>query len=138
MSFSSLKLPENGLPDLPSLPESVISASGTETADGKILIYQWKDSGGNIQFTNIPPPQGVEHTVKGYDPDTNVIQSVQSPVEEITDDDDSNAGPNLSAEPDGIASVYSPEKIEKLFDDAKNVEKLLNERLKQQEAIIGE
>jgi len=30
------------------------------------------------------------------------------------------------------------EKIEKLFEDANNIEKLLNQRLKNQEAIIGQ
>lgn len=138
MSFSSLKMPEIGLPDAPSMPESPISVPGLESIGEKNVIYEWRDSEGNIQFTNVPPPQGVEYTVKGYDPDTNVIQSVKLPAEASADESDSNEEKTRSAEPDGITSVYSPENIKKLFDDAENVEKLLNERLKKQEAIVGD
>lgn len=138
MSFSSIKMPEFGLPDAPSLPESGTAGSVIELVEDKNLIYQWTDSSGNIQFTNVPPPEGVEYTVKGYDPNTNVIQPVKSLTETAAQGDDSETGQKPPQEPDGIASVYSPEKIKKLFDDAENVEKLLNDRLKKQEAMIGD
>ena len=79
MNLSSLKLPKIGLPDLPSLPESATSGMKSEADGEETVIYQWKDSTGSIQFTNIPPPEGVEYTVKGYNPDANVIQSVKLP-----------------------------------------------------------
>ena len=37
-----------------------------------------------------------------------------------------------------VGNPYSPEKIEKLFEDANNIEKLLSQRLNNQEAIIGQ
>ena len=110
------------------------------TGAQETVIYQWKDSSGSIQFTNIPPPEGVEYSVKGYNPNANVIQSVKLPEAE--------AGAALEQEnkqveeqpslPENLTSVYSPEKVNKLIDDAKNVENLLNDRLKQQNAIIGD
>ncbi len=131
MSFSDLKMPDLGV-EVPKIPE----LSPLKTDDGNSIIYQWSDNDGNIQFSTSPPPAGVEFTAKGYDPDTNVIQSVKLPeVEpeprEVEKKDD-------IAAPDSITSVYSPEKINKLFDDAKNVENLLNNRLKQQQAAIGD
>lgn len=141
MNFSSLKMPDLGLPDMPELPslpnsESVGNIAGI--GDGETIIYQWKDSSGNIQFTNSPPPQGVEYTVKGYDPDANVIQSVKFPDEQIDAEETPGQEDKLPTDAEGVASVYSPERVNKLIDDAKNVEKLLNDRLKQQNAIIGD
>ena len=131
MSFSGLKMPDLVMPELPS-------AEMPEIGGSKNVIYEWKDGKGNIQFTNSPPPQGVEFTAKGYDPDTNVIQSVGLSEDKTEAGEENKAGNSQTAEPNGLASVYSPEKINKLIDDAKNVEKLLNDRLKQQEAIIGD
>ncbi|NNE62894.1 MAG: DUF4124 domain-containing protein [Gammaproteobacteria bacterium] len=138
MSFSSLKMPEMGLPDVPSLPKSASTGLTTEAGSDSTVIYQWKDSSGSIQFTNSLPPEGVEYTVKGYDPDTNVIQSVKLPEETSEEEQVVQTEKKPPSEPDGLASVYSPEKVNKLIDDAKNVEKLLNDRLKQQNAIMGD
>lgn len=138
MSFSSLKMPEMGLPDVPSLPKSTSTGLTTGAGSDNTVIYQWKDSSGSIQFTNSLPPEGVEYTVKGYDPDTNVIQSVKLPEETSEEEQVVQTEKKLPSEPDGLASVYSPEKVNKLIDDAKNVEKLLNDRLKQQNAIMGD
>ncbi len=129
LSFSDLKMPDLGVP---SLPESI----PLKVDDGNSIIYQWKDNDGNIQFTNSPPPAGVEYSEKGYDPNTNVIQSVKLP--ETESESTETEKKNEITAPDSITSVYSPEKINKLFDDAKNVEKLLNDRLKQQKAAIGD
>jgi len=67
MSLDKLKAPKLEMPDLPK-------ASGKPKQD---LIYRWTDAEGVTHFTNTPPPAGVEYTVKGYDPNTNLIQSVQ-------------------------------------------------------------
>ena len=138
MNFSSFKLPEMGIPDLPSLPESTSTGLVTGSDGDNTVIYQWKDSSGSIQFTNIPPPEGVEYTVKGYDPNTNVIQSVKISEDTSEDEPEVQKENKQVSEPDGLASVYSPEKVKKLIDDANNVEKLLNDRIKQQNAIMGD
>ena len=139
MNFSNLKMPDFNMPSMPELP----GVAKTDTA-GKLLnsgggnttIYQWKDIDGNIQFTTSPPPAGIEYTVKGYDPNTNVIQSVKLPENEVEkSESENNTGNPLD---EGIGTAYSPEKIQKLFDDAKNVEKLLNDRLEKQNAAIGD
>jgi hypothetical protein len=137
MSVSDLKMPDISLPKvasdakLPKLP-------GADSAN-KDLVYQWHDAEGNLNFTSQPPPEGIEYTVKGYDPRTNLIQSVQ--LEEEPEASESDSEQNDGALVKGTSEIgnpYSPEKIEKLFNDAKNVEKLLNDRMKQQEAMIGQ
>ncbi|MCP3687839.1 MAG: DUF4124 domain-containing protein [Gammaproteobacteria bacterium] len=133
MSFTDLKLPDFSAPKLPDLPK--LTNSGGASTNGLDLIYKWTDAEGNMQFSNDPPPQGVEYTVKGYDPDANVIQAVEIPDEEVVAPP---TKPEKEKEKEGVGSIYSPEKIEKLFEDAENIEKLLNDRMKTQEAMIGQ
>jgi hypothetical protein len=137
MSVSDLKMPDISLPKvvsdakLPKLP-------GADSSN-QDLVYQWRDADGNLNFTSQPPPEGIEYTVKGYDPRTNLIQSVQ--LEEEPKASESDSEQNDEAPVKGTSDIgnpYSPDKIEKLFNDAKNVEKLLNDRMKQQEAMIGQ
>ena len=135
-SFSKLKLPEFSMPklsmpDMPSLPSDgePVEADDSDLA-GKDVFYQWLDADGNLNFTTEPPPEGTAYTLKGYDPDTNVIRAVKPETVEA----DAGTGPvppaqSQSGEPGEIGNPYSQESIEKLFNDAKNIEKMLNERL---------
>lgn len=132
MSFSDLGMPDFKLPDLSSA-KKLVPASGA--SGGMDTFYRWYDAKGNIQFTTEPPPDGVEYTVKEFDPNTNVIQAVQLPVEETV-----VVTPEVSKKPgsvDELESPYSKESVEKLFEDTKNIEKLLNERIKNQNAAIN-
>ena len=128
-----MSLSDIGLPDLPSVPSGSKMKSSLGRG-GEDIFYQWYDADGNVQFTSEPPPQGVEYTVKGYDPDTNVIQAVGLSQEESREDETSSQAEKV----DEIGNPYDPERIEKLFEDAKNVEKLLNQRLKDAEAAINQ
>jgi hypothetical protein len=136
MSFSDLKMPSISLP---KIPDSKPPASISKGMTGKDIIYQWRDAEGNLNFTTQQPPAGIEYSVKGYDPRTNLIQSVkieEEPEVSVTDSEQNDRVQVKGAS--DIGNPYSPEKVEKLFNDAKNVEKLLNDRMKQQEAMIGQ
>jgi hypothetical protein len=131
ISFTDLKLPDM------SIISEDIQSSVDESLSGEDIIYKWTDTGGNLQFSNSPPPVGATYTVLDYDPNLNVIQAVavradepEAALEIVPKKE------TISAE--DIGSPYSVEKIEKLFEDANNTEKLLNQRLKNQEAIIGQ
>ena len=133
MSIDDLKGPDLSLPKIPSGISPPDSATGSA---GNDLIYKWKDAEGVTQFTSSPPPAGVEYTSKGYDPNMNLIQSVKVKPEPEAEPE---AEPQSKKEKtSSIGNPYSPEKVEKLFDDAKNIEKLLNDRMKQQEAALGQ
>lgn len=137
MSVGDLKMPAISLPKVSNdakLPRLPASASANQD-----IIYQWRDAEGSLHFTSQPPPEGTEYTVKGYDPRTNLIQSVkleEEPEASNSDSEQNNRAPVKEASE--IGNPYSPEKVEKLFNDARNIEKLLNDRMKQQEAMIGQ
>lgn len=141
LSFSDLKAPKVSMPDWPKIPasnSSPIEASGAvKNGGGKDIIYRWTDAEGNTQFSNQPPPQGVEYSVKGYDPDQNVIQAVKIEPKEAEQGEELKSGEGIKKASD-IGNPYSPEKVEKLFDDANNIENLLSDRLKKQQAAIGD
>ena len=133
MSLSDIKAPDLAIPKLPSAIKTPTSIKGTE---GRDVVYKWKDKEGVTQFSSTPPPKGVEYTSKGYDPDLNLIQSVKVKTEQPEESADETK--KQVKKPSDIGNPYSPKKIEKLFEDAKNVEKLLNDRMKQQEAMFGQ
>ena len=137
MNFSDLSLPDFSMPDLPKLPDASKITSSVDGLNGKDIFYKWYDAEGNVQFTTEPPPDGIEYTLKGFDPDANVIQAVEVPAGKSGADEDQPGG-DKTASPENIGNPYSKESIEKLFEDTKNIEKLLKQRLKDQESIINQ
>ena len=75
--------------------------------------------------------------MKGFDPDTNVIQAVEIPVNE-TVADDPKPEQNKNGPSESTDNPYSPEKIKKLFEDTKNLEALLNQRAQDQDSAINQ
>jgi hypothetical protein len=142
MSLSKISLPDFSMPDflmpdMPKISDANLSAPLDEDLGGKDIFYKWYDSDGNIQFTSEPPPDGIEYTLKGFDPDTNVIQAVKLPPE-ASAADESTPIQNRSADPEKVGNPYSPDSVKKLFEDAKNIEKLLNQRLQDQDSLINQ
>ena len=154
--YPLMKFSDIGLPDLPfelpgfQLPDvttlSPSDKTNLQTADeikaadddlaGKDIFYQWFDAEGNIQFTSEPPPKGVNYTVKGYDPDANVIPSVSLPAEKSDSEDESSSEESLKD--DKLTNPYAQDSIKKLFEDAKNIEKMLDQRFKDQGEVLNQ
>ena len=146
-----LSIPDIAIPDwsfdLPELPEvspgkstatlqtddSVVATD--DDLSGKDVFYQWYDAEGNVQFTTEPPAGEVPYTVKGYDPNTNVIQAVKinDEVPETSVPDSKSLEKKIKVE-----KAYQPETIQKLIDDAQNVESMLTQRLQKQDALLNQ
>jgi len=131
LSFADLKSPE-----LPKVSGSITGLGG-KNSNRKDAIYKWVGENGDLQFSNSPPPAGIEYTVMNYDPNQNVIQAVEIESNEPVEVLEREPKKKVTSMKD-VGNPYSPEKIEKLFEDANNIEKLLNQRLNNQEAIIGQ
>ena len=141
LNFSDLKLPDLKLPDfsLPEIPD-LPSANDESSSDNRVRVdvfYQWYDKAGNIQFTTSPPPAGVDYTLKEVNPDANLIQSVELP--KATSEQTTEVQAIGKAESsDDLPNPYSKESVENLFKDAKNVEKLLQQRMDQQNSVLNQ
>ena len=137
MSLSEISLPDFSMPDMPKISDAKMSAPLDEDLSGKDIFYKWYDSDGSIQFTSEPPPEGIEYTLKGFDPDTNLIQAVKVPSEE-SGSDESTPAQSKSSDPEDIGIPYSQESIKKLFEDTDNIEKLLKQRSQDQDSLINQ
>lgn len=118
--FSGFKLPDFSTPDLSDI---------TPLSTGKDTAYKWTDEHGVTHYSNEAPPVELAAEVIEVDPNVNVIQSVEVPKKEVEKE------PSVITPIEG--PLYKPENIKKLIDDAKNVEKVLQERHEQQEEIIN-
>ena len=137
MSLSDFSLPDFSMPGLPKFFSTRNTAALDKDLGGKDLFYKWYDTDGNVQFTTEPPADGIEYTIMGFDPNTNVIQAVKTPTRE------SGSGESIPTQkkiddPEDIGNPYSKENIKKLFEDTKNIEKLLKQRLQDQDSVINQ
>ena len=133
LSFSDFKVPEIDLADfsLMSLPESWWSSS-SELPREESTIYKWTDIDGNLQFSNSPPPEGIEYTAKKYDPNENVVPAVS------TDSNDAGQLLNKISQDSDFGGIFSSEVIEKLFKDANNVDQSETDRKNNLDAVLGQ
>jgi hypothetical protein len=140
MSISSFNLPDFKMPDMPNMPDMPSSKQLVPSAGdraGKDIVYQWNDSQGNIHFTTEPPVDGIQFTVKGYDPNANVIQAVKLPEIEVPEESVAS-GSDGQDSASGLENTYSKEDIQKLIDDSKNIQQLLNQRHNNQNSVINQ
>ena len=124
------------LPDMafrmPSLPswESIPDELGEHAGETK--VYRWTAGDGSLQFSNMEP-ENTEYEVVWIDPDTNLIQSLSAntpTLSQLPAQDSQESTIN----PFPVLSI-SPEQLEKLHEDVKNVQNLMDERNKSLENL---
>lgn len=118
-SANDLKMPDISAPSVDSLVNG-----------GKTTAYKWTDENGVVHYSSEPPPEKQQVEVLEVDPNVNLVQGIQK-KEEVPGP---GSQPSLDL-PSG--NVYSPENVQKLIQDAKDVQQKLNERYKEQEKIVG-
>ncbi len=95
------------------------------TSKGEIQVYRWQDKNGHWHLSD-QPPAGEPFDTVNVDPNTNLIQGVSSEP----DAQDEDPQKSVSA-PIPSPLTISPGKVQKLIEDAKNVQELANERERQ-------
>ena len=118
-SANDLKMPDISAPNVDSLVNG-----------GKTTAYKWTDENGVVHYSSEPPPEQQQVEVLEVDPNVNLVQGVQK-KEEVP-------GPGSQPALDlPSGNVYSPKNVQKLIQDAKDVQQKLNERYQEQEKIVG-
>jgi hypothetical protein len=116
------------LKQTPSVPEAPSKGSLTATDKNATQVHKWQDSAGEWHFSNQPPPAGIKGSIETYRNDVNITQAppvievVPEPAEQATDGIPTTALPLLP--------ITDPDRVKKLIEDAKNVQKLVNDRQK--------
>ncbi len=104
-----------------SVPKNLSSV----VTDQKVEVYKWRDEHGVMQFSNTPPVGVTNAKQMVLDPNSNVIQAVKIPVKE-------EKAPEAAAQIKPT-SPYSIKAMKKTMGDARNVEKLLQQRHQNQQ-----
>lgn len=139
MSFSSFSLPDFNMPSLPDMSSSKQLVPSVGDHAGKDIVYQWYDSKSNVHFSTEPPADGIDFIVKGYDSNTNVIRAVKLPeIEAPAEPDATDATASNEQDSPGLENAYSKDDIQKLIDDSKNIQQLLNQRLDNQNSALNQ
>ena len=137
LSMPEFKMPEFKMPDMPSMPGSNQPVPSNDGHRDQDIVYRWNDSKGNIHFTTEPPAEGIRYTLKGYDPNANVIPAVKLPEVDMPGQSVATDSSEQDSPP-GLENAYNKDNILKLFEDSKNIQKLLNERAGNQNAAINQ
>lgn len=117
-----------------------ISATSVRT-DRDVTVYKWVDEKGHTHFSEKPPMGKVAQTIE-LKTDTNLMQAVKVPESEQAEEasggnffslgKSSDSDPDNEASDGGLENPYTPEGVQKLFENAKNVSKMMDQRQQQQ------
>lgn len=98
---------------------------------GQTKVYRWRDASGKWHMSDKPLDSKAEEL--WLDPDANIIQSQaasQEPLAEREPDQDSS-GPSQVPYP----MTVSPDQVQQLINDSKNVQKLMDQRAESLDGI---
>jgi hypothetical protein len=133
-AMPNLSLPERPWPSLTGIESG--SETGARQPHQPVAIYRWQGADGSAQFSNEPPAPGVAYEVVEVNPDANLIQApVQPPAKESsgTETKGTESAPAMAL-PSPL--TVSPTEAMQLLQDARKVQELSVERLRQQETQL--
>jgi len=104
-------------------PKNLSNAVTDET----VQVYKWRDKNGVMQFSNIPPADGSSAEQVVLQPYDNAVPEVKVPERETVAAEVGSETPN----------PYSIKGMKKVMEDAKGVERLLQDRHEQQQKMLN-
>ena len=95
-------------------------------------VYKWQDAQGNWQFSDTPPPAATNSPVETItlEQPTNIVPGVEVPKPTSSVKENGAEGTGFP-----LPLTVSPGQVQKLVDDAKNIQNLSDERQKQLDAL---
>ena len=123
----SLGLSDLGSSEFMKLKSKAPSNLSSAVTDEKVQVYKWRDENGVMQFSNTPPLKESNAEQILLDPNSNIIQAVKVPEKE-------EPGPVVKKK---SSNPYSVSGMKKVVDDARDVEKLLQQRQEQQQEALN-
>ncbi len=121
-----------GMGNVTSTAQKGITGLGNAVVDKEVTVYQWVDAQGTTHYGSTPPTGQGNYETKAIHTSTNLMSAHKSAEKE--EEEESPYKSRISR----VGSVYSPEGVKKLMEDAKNTSKLLEERAAEQERMLNE
>lgn len=100
----------------------------TDKDTNETRVYKWQDANGEWHFSNTPPPDGVKSSVETYRSDVNITQAPPAVAEEAVEPAGEADIPTTAVP---LLPITDPERVQQLIEDAKNVQKTLDQRKQQ-------
>lgn len=124
---------------LPSMPDIKLPSATTENTSPATIskIYQWRGADGSWHFSeNLPEGVNAEKTLF-FNAEANVVQGL--PTADPTPIAGNNKADNHQTRPTASPATnlnpYSTQAIEKLLDDARGVQEVMNQRTRDLEQV---
>jgi hypothetical protein len=134
-AMPNLSLPKRPWPSLTGIESG--GETGARQPHQPVVVYRWQGADGSAQFSNEPPAPGVAYEVVEVNPDANLIQApVQPPVKESRSGTATQGAEGAPAMALPSPLTVSPTEAMQLLKDARKVQELSVERLRQQEAQL--
>lgn len=114
------------------MTQEAAKISGSDNA-GEVKVYRWKGPDGAWKFSDSPPPQGGADEV-WVDPNQNLIQGIDLSKPAVPEAE--NQQPGGPAIP--MPMTVSPGQVQKLMEDARGVQDLMDQRQKALEQQLAE
>lgn len=120
---------QNVVGDLQDVANDV-SGSDSPNTFGKTKVYKWQDEQGNWQYSDRPPTNGAESETLLINPNVNLTEG--TPIPEVIEEEPAEQAPQIDVP---LPLTISPDKVDKLKQDAQKVQDLMNERSKTLESL---
>jgi len=121
-----------GIPGFGGSSESASSGLnnlGNALRDEDVTVYQWTDAQGVTHYGSTPPTGQGSYEVKQIQANANLMQAHKLPVAEEEPD-------TQGAKVARVGSLYTPEGIKGMMDDASQLQEQMNQRAEEQEKML--
>ena len=129
-------IPDFNIPRLTDSLSTKFKLKNEERPAETKYLYKWRDAKGVIHYTSEKPSEDVDHETIRLSNDTNVVPAVSE--SEITGKKPVQQQPPKLPSTELPTNVYSPEGIEHIFNQAKDIQNLVNDQFSQQEQISNQ
>lgn len=138
LSLNDLK-PDVSLTSVTETIEDMVPQQSVGGEKGKVPVYRWKNEAGAWQFSDTPPNHALaEQILVDTDLNRDLAEKIKIQTAKKNTEQESkttfikDSGANDSSIPS--VTTISPSKIGQLVNDAKNVQKMMDDRTKQLES----
>ena len=108
---------------------SGLNSLGNALRDEDVTVYQWTDAQGVTHYGSTPPTGQGSYQVKQIQANANLIQAHKPPAEEEKADAQQ---PKVAK----VGSLYTPEGVKGLMDDASKLQEQMSQRNEDQEKML--
>jgi len=119
-----------GMENIVNKAQKGVTDLGNAVVKEDVKVYQWVDDKGVTHYGSTPPTGQGAYEEKNIRADTNLLNAYKAPEKE----EEKKPVSRVSR----VGSVYSPEGIKNLVDDAKDSTDKVSERMKQQQKMLDD